>query len=197
MNKELNRLKNVIDYIQYVYDSVNDEWISYRATPVNLKKKQVKDIGNDINIQKYIYEYNSFLSERDIHIKIMFEYNDVRARIKTINSYTSKIEKYNNNNFNGSIPIKKCLNDMLGMRIILNEHYSYEMISNYINSTFYDKYKCIDSSKQSYKATHLYFQTDNFSFPWELQIWNREDEKNNIESHKIYKQEYTDWENNI
>ena len=59
-----------------------------------------------------------------------------------------------------------------------------------------DKNKYIDSSKQIYRAVHLYFRADNQSFPWELQIWNRCDAETNFESHKEYKQAYTIWEQN-
>lgn len=52
----------------------------------------------------------------------------------------------------------------------------------------------LDSSKQDYRAIHLYFKKDNYSFPWELQIWNECDSERNLISHKKYKQEYTAWE---
>ena len=45
-------------------------------------------------------------------------------------------------------------------------------------------------------ATHIYFQGlrgDNFSFPWELQIWSKSDEKKNIDSHYKHKQSYKEW----
>ena len=58
----------------------------------------------------------------------------------------------------------------------------------------FPEYKCIDSSKRSYIATHIYFEKGNFCFLWELQIWAKKDEKNNFQSHKEYKQEYTIWE---
>ena len=54
--------------------------------------------------------------------------------------------------------------------------------------------KCIDSSKKAYKATHIYFKQDNWNFQWELQIWNKENEINNINSHEKYKQGYVKWE---
>lgn len=41
---------------------------------------------------------------------------------------------------------------------------------------------------------YLEFSKDNYSFPWELQIWNRIDEESNLESHKKYKQDYVRWE---
>ncbi len=56
------------------------------------------------------------------------------------------------------------------------------------------KFKCIDSSKNDYVATHIYFKKDNYNFQWELQIWDKKHEKFNYLSHKEYKQMYTDWE---
>lgn len=57
-----------------------------------------------------------------------------------------------------------------------------------------ERYRCIDSSKGEYRATHLYFRDGNYTFPWELQIWGSCDEKSNLISHKKYKQEYITWE---
>ena len=37
-------------------------------------------------------------------------------------------------------------------------------------------------------------QQNNFNCQWELQIWNKEDEMNNINSHEKYKQDYIKWE---
>lgn len=58
-----------------------------------------------------------------------------------------------------------------------------EQIMQLIN-TKYKNLKCIDSSKK-----------DNFTFQWELQVWNKVDEINNIRSHEKYKQDYVRWEN--
>ena len=55
--------------------------------------------------------------------------------------------------------------------------------------------KCIDSSKDvGYIATHIYFKKDNYSFPWELQIWDKTHENSNIMLHEQYKQDYIKWE---
>ena len=59
----------------------------------------------------------------------------------------------------------------------------------------YKKLKCIDSTKNDYKAVHIYFKKDNYAFQWELQIWNKIDATNNIISHEKYKQDYVKWEN--
>ena len=80
-----------------------------------------------------------------------------------------------------------------GIRIITNEELSINQIINFVHSK-YPNLKVIDSSKGEYKATHIYFRDGNYNFQWELQIWNKCDELNNIESHRKYKQEYVKWE---
>ena len=41
---------------------------------------------------------------------------------------------------------------------------------------------------------YIYFRQGNFNFQWELQVWNKENEINNITSHEKYKQDYIKWE---
>lgn len=117
----------------------------------------------------------------------------VNIRAKLRNSIEFKIKNYILNHENGEIPINKCLNDLFGIRIICKKEISNAQINELIRNKF-PNLKCIDSSKKDYKATHIYFKKDNFSFPWELQIWNEINEKNNIYSHEKYKQDYVRWE---
>ena len=80
-------------------------------------------------------------------------------------------------------------NEKFGIRIICNDELSFGKILELVDSKYKDL-KCIDSSKHEYKATHIYFKKDNFAFQWELQVWNKIDEINNINSHEKYKQDY-------
>ena len=95
--------------------------------------------------------------------------------------------------FEGRIPIKKCLNDLFGIRYIIKEEISLELIKNHIKIQF-PKLKTIVALRDSYRAIHVYFQRDNYIFPWELQIWRIEDSNLNKISHRKYKQAYTKWE---
>ena len=117
----------------------------------------------------------------------------VNIRTKAKNSIEYKIKNYIENHENGKVPINKCLNDLFGIRIICTKKIENEQIKQLVKLKF-KHLKCIDSSKQDYKATHIYFRQDNFNFQWELQIWNKEDEMNNINSHEKYKQDYIKWE---
>lgn len=129
---------------------------------------------------------------------VAFELSEFRQtisiRIKTQNSIEYKIEKYMVNLEKGMVPVNKCLNDLVGIRAFVSDDVSHEEIRKHIKDS-HPELKCIDSSKADYIATHVYFKTDNFSFPWELQIWRNEDREDNFKSHKQYKQEYVKWEN--
>lgn len=80
-----------------------------------------------------------------------------------------------------------------GIRIICKDSLDFRLLKDYFIKQ-YPNLKTIDSSKKNYKALHIYFKKDNYSFPWELQIWNQIDEINNIDSHEKYKQDYVNWE---
>ena len=165
---------------------------------INLKKTLVSDIDEDGIIHQNIIEYAQLLNEKsaDIVLRLFSVCSyQVTARVKTQNSIEYKIQNYKTAQHElGKIPINKCINDLFGVRIIVDTPLSFEEVHTFIKETYQGKYKCIDSSKLDYKATHLYFRENNFAFPWELQIWNRIDMEKNFASHKQYKQEYTTWE---
>ena len=77
----------------------------------------------------------------------------------------------------GAVPINKCFNDLYGIRIIFNENIDHNKIKSFIENKYKEKLKCIDSSKEEgYVATHVYFKNNNYSFLWELQIWDKSHE---------------------
>ena len=142
--------------------------------------------------------YRDFINENIIQLLMDFkQFNTdtakVNIRAKAKNSIEYKIENYIKNHENGEIPINKCFNDLFGIRMICSDEMENKKIIQLITNK-YKNLKCIDSSKKDYKATHIYFKKDNFSFQWELQVWNKVDEINNIKSHEKYKQDYVRWE---
>lgn len=161
-----------------------------------MAKRKVKCIKEN-NLLGYFFEYRSFINERGIEINqglnsLMIE-SEVNARVKAQNSIEFKIEKYNREHNNGEEAINKCFNDLLGFRIIVKKEIDYLKIKEFLDNRF-DNIICIDSSKGDYRATHIYFKLDNYSFRWELQIWAKEYEIINKESHERYKQDYIEWE---
>ena len=193
-----DELKALIDYVQSVYDEITNIWQEQAICKINLKKSQVKDIDIDGKIYSTINEYVKLLNKQSSIVFIQLPSicsSQVTARVKAQNSIELKIQNYKTAKHEfGKVPINKCFNDLFGVRIILKKPLSYDEITAFIKQTYDDKYKCIDSSKLEYKATHLYFKQGNTNFQWELQIWNECDRENNLKSHKKYKQEYTTWE---
>ena len=157
------------------------------------------NILEDKELLDTIISYRDFINENIIQLLMDFkQFNTdtakVNIRAKAKNSIEYKIENYIKNHENGEVPINKCFNDLFGIRIICSNKIENEQIMQLIN-TKYKNLKCIDSSKKEYRAIHVYFKKDNFTFQWELQVWNKVDEINNIRSHEKYKQDYVRWEN--
>ena len=192
-------LEKLIDFIQIEYIEFNKKWQnSNNYSKINFRNNLVCDLLSNELILDTIFNYREFINESNIQLLMDFkqfntENSKVNIRTKTKNSIEYKIKNYTENHENGKIPIDKCLNDLFGIRIIMNNRLDYNQIINFISKK-YKNLKCIDSSKKEYKATHVYFKQDNFNFQWELQIWNKEDENNNINSHEKYKQDYVKWE---
>ena len=191
-------LGKLIVAVQRNYDRICKIWTDTSESQINLKKKLVINAREDAEILNSIWKYRSIINDElisimfDLH-RIEYEKSSVTSRVKAQNSIEFKLENYVTNHEGGRIPLKKCLNDLLGIRIVMEEEFSYQEVKEYIEENFHG-YKCIDSSKRTYIATHIYFENGNTFFPWELQIWMKKDEKNNFNSHKIYKQDYTRWE---
>lgn len=195
----MEELIKLINFIQMEYKLLNNKWQkSEDFTRINLHNKQVCDVIQDELILNSIFKYREFINKNNIQLIMDFKQfntntSKVNIRTKNKNSIEYKIRKYTEKKEKGKIPIDKCLNDLFGIRIICKEKLSYDEIKTAIESK-YNNLKCIDSSKQEYKATHIYFKIDNYQFQWELQVWNSDDEKNNIYSHEKYKQDYIKWE---
>lgn len=196
----LEELDKLIYFIQTEYIDFTKKWEnSDYYSKINLKSTLVCDVLENKMFLDAIINYREFINENNIQLVMDFkqfstEKSKVNIRTKAKNSIEYKIKNYMENHENGKVPINKCFNDLFGIRIICKDRLIYEKIANLINSKYSDL-KCINSSKKDYKATHIYFKKDNFSFQWELQVWNKEDEINNIESHEKYKQDYVKWEN--
>lgn len=183
--------------IQAEYDRICKLWDGEEIS-INLKKKLVIDARNNPDILNGILKYRSIINDEMVNIifniqGLNYKNSSVISRVKAQNSIEFKIDNYINNHENGKIPLKKCFNDLLGIRIVIDKEFEHDDVDKYMQYEF-SEYKCIDSSKDDYIASHIYFEKTNKHFPWELQVWQKRHEKNNYASHKQYKQEYTKWE---
>lgn len=199
MSDVLYELGDLIEHIHSQYTDFTNEWLYKLPIKFNLKKMRVDDIEVNGLIYKHILEYVRMLNEKSAEIVLEISgvsSQKVTSRVKTQNSIEYKINNYKTEQHEyGKIPINKCLNDLFGLRIVTKTPVSFDEVFSFVGEKYNGKYKCIDSSKLEYKATHIYFKNGNCFFPWELQIWNENDVESNFASHKKYKQEYTNWEN--
>lgn len=195
----MNELDKIISVIMESYNEINKKWQQTdKYQSLNMKKIKVDDVYNDESLLAYVFKYREFINDNVSTVvnsiqKCNFE-NIVNSRVKAYNSIQYKIQNYESNHENGKITLKKCLNDIFGLRIIFEEPIDYFKIKKFTDEN-YPQLKCIESSRGDYYATHIYFgNSDNHNFQWELQIWDKMHEKNNLDSHAKYKQNYTLWE---
>ena len=190
-------LKKLIGLVSELHMHICEEWKSYcdesKILEFNQSKNTVCDVFCDERIYTSIFQYQAFLVSLFRQLDVDF---GVRMRIKAKNSIEDKLSRYMQGEEKGKIPIRKCLNDIFGIRAILHVNVQFEEIRDLVANNF-KNVRVIDSTKheQNYCATHLYFHHDNNSFDWELQIWYSGCAKSNEASHKAYKQRYTSWEN--
>lgn len=196
----LDELDILIKTIDQQYINLYLKWKkSNLYTPLHQKKNLVKDIKTNKELLNNILNYRLFLNENHLNLKMLFDNlnlnSEVNSRIKAQNSIEYKINNYMTERHEyGEVAINKCFNDLYGIRIIFNENVEYNDIKDFVDKKYKGKLKCYNASKEDYVATHIYFKKDNYSFQWELQIWDRAHYKSNIISHEQYKQGYTKWE---
>ena len=204
-DEELKLIEESINKINEIYLKVSKQWDKdLSKLTFNQSTTQIKDMfskGNkslSISILYSIVSYANFLNTNvnlDL-LKLAQEKIISHTRVKQLNSILFKSLSYENKKVsgtNGSISINKCFNDLFGMRIITENNFDFDTISNFIHKKF-PELKCINSDKSDYRATHIYFKVDNFHYQWELQIWYNGFAESNYKSHKKHKQKYTVWE---
>ncbi|MEG1285352.1 MAG: hypothetical protein RSD22_06430 [Romboutsia sp.] len=205
---EKNDYDIIFRCINDYYTEYCHSWLNKTENKYNLKKKLIRDIycvDNSIEnqlateLQEYMYNYRSGLD--DLYFKVLLggevatnisKKAKFGGRVKTIESIENKIYRKMNDG-NGTFPINKYLNDLLGFRIIdpnykENINDVKELLEQYELEGFSILHK--DRSNKGYEGYHVYFRESNNTFPIEVQIWDMEMEHDNIKMHKVYKQGY-------
>lgn len=199
----LEELDKLIILIDEEYNRLHEKWQKSDVyVSINQKNRLVKDIKEDNNILNTIFNYRLFVNEHHLNLKLAFNHlklvSEVTSRVKAQNSIEYKFSNYMSEKHEfGKIPLNKCFNDLYGIRIIFHEDIKFEDIKDFVENRYNGKLKCYNASKSDYVATHIYFKNGNYSFQWELQIWDKSHEESNIISHEKYKQDYTKWEKEI
>lgn len=136
-------------------------------------KKSIKQLSlrkADINfIIEDIIEYSRFIRSKD---EFLFLKN---KRLKSIQSSLLKYDKYIQGE---GCKVTQCFNDILGIRIFLDEY----------PTSFPEYFRVVDmkngkKTDDGYRAVHLYYQKDAYHYPIEIQLWCGKDINFNIWSH--------------
>lgn len=96
------------------------------------------------------------------------------VRFKSDDSVERKYIKTLNN----GLGFTQCFNDLIGMRLRFDEY----------PTSFPDYFRVVDmrngkKTDDGYRAIHLYYQRDNYSYPIEIQLWCGKDYYFNLWSH--------------
>ena len=143
--------------------------LSYRSTlgqslkQIHLSRTPIEVVLEDI--AKY----------RESYIETFVQENLIGSRFKSDDSILRKHEKV----LRTGGGFKQCFNDVLGFRLKFDEY----------PTEFPDYFRVVDlrQGKQvddGYRAIHLYYQRDSWSYPIEVQLWCGRDFCFNIWSHQ-------------
>ena len=100
-----------------------------------------------------------------------------------VNRYLARENQY---------PVNNILNDIFGARIILPSADVTDIMEKLDDwKTDYSLKNWYLRDIDGYIGVHVYFKNaSNFYYPWELQIWDKNDAKANIVNHQLYKRNF-------
>lgn len=193
--EEIYQISQIVKTLKSMQHELNECWKKELHQTRNLKHTNISDVWcptSDTN-SEFFLELQAFYfvaSKYAMRISLL----GFRARAKQPNSILAKLQKYITAKEQGKVSISKCLNDLVGARIIVSNDTEYVNMLEELQTYFAEdrNVRVVKSFHGSYNAVHIYIQEENSTFPWELQIWKQEDELTNEASHRIYKQEYAD-----
>ncbi|HDR7837233.1 TPA: hypothetical protein QCY33_003475 [Bacillus toyonensis] len=211
-----NEIQQIIIEICHFHNEFSASWIKKNQSSelefLNFNKKQVRQVTDIIEEREVFFlkdKFNSLIKSYmnelkpltiDFEMEYKYEKFDFRSRGKQFDSIMNKLKYYRvgkqGNGVFGAFNLNKCLNDLFGIRIVIEnfDHNCKRFYQLCEELRIKHRIRVMDSSKHDYKATHIYFHGEsNQYFPWELQIWNANDCKSNDISHGIHKRAYTEW----
>lgn len=205
-------------YVEFESIAVNLE----RYGKINFKKNvdTIAQMNSTSTFEFYhlLYDYKKLLNQFQFEHYITFNKiisrfvsNSLRIekRVKSTDTIAEKIERYSKDErHNGKVSINKCLNDLMGYRLIVNYDDSLEDFKDDLDfllkesALHHHELKpklriTLNGNEHVYKAVHLNFWKNNFSFPWEIQFWKMKDELENKKSHSLYKQGHLNTRNYV
>lgn len=175
--REINRIH--CEYSHDYFETGRVPKINLSHTLKNVPTAHI--LSYRLNLHEAINDYLAFADTKNI---------DFFYRVKTAESIQHKIGRYlaRDNQY----PVNNILNDIFGARVILSSTDVAHIMEKL------DDWKAEYSLKNwylrdidGYIGVHVYFKNaSNFYYPWELQIWDENDAKANIQNHQQYKRDF-------
>ena len=190
---KVNQVKQLVSSINQLHlDFSRDYFETGQLDQVNLSRTISR-----VPVQ-HIYRYrltlheciNDYLMSAEIDLKYFY-------RVKTRESIDDKIQRFSSRE--DQYPVNNWLNDIFGARIILNTvevEQVMDCLDDWQDELGLKNWYLRD--KEGYRGLHVYFKNrSNFYFPWELQIWDQQDLRSNIENHEKFKRHFLKWASNM
>ena len=193
--RRMTRDKNMnkIDQVKQLISEINRLHYEFSKDYFEIGKIEKINLARTIaNVPvAHIYKYrltlhesiNDYLMAADIEIRYFY-------RVKTRESIDDKVMRYSTRE--DQYPVNNWLNDIFGARIILTSAEIQTVMESL--DVWQDELNLKNwylRNKEGYCGLHIYFKNkSNYYFPWELQIWDREDVQNNIQNHEKFKRNF-------
>ena len=183
MNDTLTDVKQIITEVNRIHGEYSKDYFETgKVQKINLSRTIAHVPANHIyNYRLNLHEsINDYLIKAEIQIRYFY-------RVKTKESIDSKLERYKAQP--DQYPVNNWMNDIFGARIILTRE-EIEKVIDHLDDWKRDfgLKNWYFRDKDGYKGLDIYFKNEsNYYFPWELQIWDRNDVDGNIKSHEKHK----------
>lgn len=189
-------LIRLINNILELHGGIERKWLDYlrkeKIQLVNFNATNVCEITENDKLKKYVYEYINFMNKISILMTACLDYTIIdRTRVKERLSVDQKIYSYCNRAERGRVIVHKCLNDLYGIRVVMEGSVDCNGLMLELKKKFPEKVRITNATKkEGYKGVHVYTPAAKGHFKWELQIWDRESYDNNILLHENHKRHY-------
>jgi hypothetical protein len=183
-----DHLEELIAFVNHTHQVMSLAYFDTQDTLYNLKKMSLQKLNQVAGGLAYVYQYRLYIHENindylyQAPVGQPFLY-----RVKTRESIDEKNERYVlKMDGMGAIPVNKCFNDIMGFRVVIDGDFDEALYEQWK-----DRHGLMHGylrEDDEYVGYDLYFKSgDNRYFPWELQIWRRQDAEQNIASHREHK----------
>lgn len=193
---EIEFISSIINEIEGYYNEfTKDFYDKYPNYRFNLRKMNCRQAIVDLNFmecyQSYIREISLYSINKMTNLYHYRYFNHMRVKrnltiLKKLHHNSRQEERY------GSFQLQRILNDLFGCRIIMpNVLINKDLIMEHLerlkkrNIIWHYYFR----ERDGYRAIHCYFRNSNFTFPWELQIWDALDQSDNIYAHLQHEKE--------